>query len=403
MNVTLMHRKIPVAELSLDPATAVILKIRKVYALTHFPIGSLSQKGTSDRARLNDWWIDRSIPVSRSGLREALQTLGIVSPSSLLTRSYGLSLSDQYWICPEGSGLRWEDINFFDHPFSDDVGDILFGMRKGRGSLNLSSPDNTSDGNLKKRWKLVNGQRVLLKGGSSPFRQQPFNEVIASNIMERLNIPHVSYTVIWDKGAPYSACPDFVTRDIELIPAWRIMLTKKKRNDLSLYQHFLSCCNGLSIPGAVNFLDRMILLDYIIANEDRHFGNFGVLRNAETLDWLGFAPIYDSGSSLGYDKTTAAIRTGKGIVCKPFKPSHDAQLQLITDASWFHSEFLSNIEETIQNVFSQKGAEEYIDRARIDAICFSVRHRIEFLETHTPTKGRDELSDDRTVHTAARY
>ncbi len=41
----------------------------------------------------------------------------------------------------------------------------------------------------------------------------------------------------------------------------------------------------------------MIVLDYIIANEDRHLNNFGLLRNAETLEWYGFAPIYDSGSS----------------------------------------------------------------------------------------------------------
>ena len=30
-------------------------------------------------------------------------------------------------------------------------------------------------------------------------------------------------------------------------------------------------------------LDRMIALDFIIADEDRHFGNFGILRNLVTL------------------------------------------------------------------------------------------------------------------------
>ena len=57
----------------------------------------------------------------------------------------------------------------------------------------------------------------------------------------------------------------------------------------------------------------MIVLDYVIANEDRHFNNFGVLRNAETLEWLGFAPIYDSGSSLGYDKMPAQMRSEKEV------------------------------------------------------------------------------------------
>ena len=40
--------------------------------------------------------------------------------------------------------------------------------------MDFSSPDNTTDGNLKKRWKTMDGKRCLVKGGSDPFRQQPF-------------------------------------------------------------------------------------------------------------------------------------------------------------------------------------------------------------------------------------
>ena len=49
----------------------------------------------------------------------------------------------------------------------------------------------------------------------------------------------------------------------------------------------------------------MIVLDYLIVNEDRHQNNFGVVRNAETLEYLGAAPIYDSGTSLWFDKPPA--------------------------------------------------------------------------------------------------
>ena len=81
----------------------------------------------------------------------------------------------------------------------------------------------------------------------------------------------------------------------------------------------MNCAEALGIPDVVQFLDRMLVLDYIIANEDRHLNNFGAIRNAETLEWLGMAPIYDSGSSLGYDKVAAEIRRGQNIFCKPFK------------------------------------------------------------------------------------
>ena len=42
----------------------------------------------------------------------------------------------------------------------------------------------------------------------------------------------------------------------------------------------------------------MFILDYIMLNEDRHLNNFGIIRNVETLDWIGTAPIFDTGESL---------------------------------------------------------------------------------------------------------
>ena len=261
MKCTLMHKRIAVAEIELDDATGFIQKTGMVYAPEHFPVGITVKKGVADRAALNEWWTDRSIPASRSGIREALETLEIASTKMLLVRCYGLSLSDQYWICPEGSGLTWDAVNFFDNDFSDDIGDVLFGANKKADVLDFSSPDNTSDGNLKKRWKIMDGKRKLVKGGSNPFRQQPFNEVIAVGIMERLGIPYVPYEVTWNRGAPYSVCEDFITRDTELVPAWRILKTQKKSNSVSVYQHFVNCCGGLGIQDAISFLDRMIVLD----------------------------------------------------------------------------------------------------------------------------------------------
>ncbi len=379
MKCTFMHKRIPVAEIEVDNAVGFILKIYKIYAPEHLPVGVPFKDGAADRAALNDWWTDRSIPASRFGIREALETLQIPSTKMLLVRCYGLSLSDQYWICPDGSGLNWDKVNFFDNDFSDDIGDILFGGKRKAGALNFSTPDSTSDGNLKKRWKIINGKRCLIKGGSNPFRQQPFNEVIAAKIMERLNIPHIPYTLMWDNGAPYSVCEDFIDETTELIPAWRILQTKKKNNNTSVYTHFKECCEALGIKGVVPFLDRMIVLDYIIANEDRHLNNFGAIRNAETLEWIGMAPIYDSGSSFGYDKIPAKIRSGRDVVCKPFKNHHCEQLKLVSDFGWIDFESLSDVSGVIKEVLSSDGAEEYIDESRINAITDGVEKRIEML------------------------
>lgn len=379
MKCTLMHKRISVVELELDDATGFIKKVNSIYASEHLPIGVQMKKGVVDRAILNEWWTERSIPASRSGIREALELLDITNTKMLLVRCYGLSLSDQYWICPEGSNLTWDKVNFFENTFSDDIGDVLFGTNKKKNAFDFSSPDNTSDGNLKKRWKIIDGKRCLVKGGSNPFRQQPINEVVAAGIMERLGIPHVPYTVMWNQNAPYSICEDFVTEDTELVPAWRIMQAQKKDNNTSVYQHFVNCCEALGIKEVVAFLDRMIVLDYIIANEDRHFNNFGVLRNAENLEWIGMAPIYDSGSSLGYDKLAAQIRSGADVVCKPFKKHHTEQLKLVSSFEWIDFEKLADIREFIIGSFSKEEMADYMDEMRMKAIADTVQNRVEHL------------------------
>ena len=104
--------------MELDSATGLIRKTDALYSAAHLPPGIPVRHGTADRGLLNEWWTDRSIPASRSGIREALETMGLSNTGALLVRCYGLSLSDQYWICPEDSGLTWDRINFFDHDFS---------------------------------------------------------------------------------------------------------------------------------------------------------------------------------------------------------------------------------------------------------------------------------------------
>lgn len=380
MKCTLMHKRIPVADLELDEVTGFILKISKVYEEKHVPVGISCKKGVIDRRELNEWWTDRSIPASRSGLRHALEQLQISNSKALLVRCFGLSLSDQYWIKPDGEDITWDKVNFFENSFSEDIGDVLFGEAKKVEGFSFSSPDNTSDGCLKKRWKIIDGKRCLIKSGSNPFHQQPFNEAIATKVMEKLNIPHVPYTLIWDKGLPYSVCEDFITAETELVPAWRILKTQKKSNNVSVYQHFIHCCQELGVDDIEQSIDKMLVLDYIIANEDRHFNNFGLIRNAETLEWLGFAPIYDSGTSLGYDKLPAQIRSQADITCKPFKKNHLDQLKLVTDFSWLDIDALQGIGETIRGILAVEETKELIDERRIEAIIDSVYNRITTLQ-----------------------
>ena len=121
-------------------------------------------------------------------------------------------------------------------------------------------------------------------------------------------------------------------------------------------------------------------LDYIIANEDRHFNNFGLIRNAETLEWIGLAPIYDSGSSLGYDKLPGQMKSEKDVGCKPFKNHHVEQLRLVQSFDWLDLSKLHDVEDMIRRVLSADADETYIDEYRINAVVSAVKRRIQNLE-----------------------
>ena len=360
MNCVLMHKNIAVADVIIDPDNGYIDKIGALHNPEHLPIGTTdlrdADRGRPNRAALNEWWLGRSIPASRDKIEAALCALDLRSPSALIIKCYGLSLSDQYWVMIKGSGLVWGAINFFENDFAKDIGEVLFGREpKNHGGINMISPDNTSDGWLRKKWSVRDGKRVLIKGGSGVFKQEPFNEFIASAIMKRLKIRHVSYELIYEQAAESKEvccfCENFVTSQTEFVPAWRVVQTLKRLNSDSELTHLLRCCEvlGINIENITAAVDKMLILDYIIANEDRHYNNFGFLRNAETLEWLGFAPIFDSGTSLWHNTQ----KVGSSEESKPFKKSHDEQIKLVHDLSWFDYNAIKNIDSECIDILAK--------------------------------------------------
>lgn len=376
MDCTLIHKNIPVVDMQIDE-TGYIAKLADAHDIRHLPLGINMHKTGIDRKALNDWWTGRSIPASRDGINEVLQSLNISTPTRLIEKCYGLSLSDQYWICPKNSDLSWANVNFFHNDFTKDTGEILFGNKpEDPNHISLLSPDNTSDGWLRKKWIIADNKRFLMKGGSGVYRQEPFNEVIASALMRRLGISHIPYTLTFDSGKPYSLCENFITPDTELIPAWRVLQTRKQPNNRSLRDHFFDCCEALGVLDIKNALNKMLTVDYIISNEDRHWNNFGLIRNAETLEWLGLAPIYDSGTSLWYN----TLRVGSSVECKPFRKNHAEQIKLVDDFSWFDFDSLGGLDDEIVKVLSQS---EEADEKRAAAIASAVMERCGYIETVT--------------------
>ena len=118
------------------------------------------------------------------------------------------------------------------------------------------------------------------------------------------------------------------------------------------------------------------------------------------------APVYDSGSCLGYDKVEAEIRRADQITCKPFKNHHEEQLKLVNDFSWIHFEKLSDVNALITDVLSSDGARDYMDPNRVKAIAETTQARIRRVQELSSEKrctSEDSVKDDVLKNIAADY
>jgi hypothetical protein len=389
---TLMHGNIPVIELSYNSMSHSFCGIQSIINREHLPLGACrmgvkKKNGQIDTGYINDWWTLRGIPASREGIREALELLQVKTNKELMIKGLGLSLSDHYWVRPPKSRLEWYAINYYDNPFSDDIGDALFGKKTEGKNAGFWSPDVGSNGNLRKKWKIRNGKRVLIKGGSRPFLQEPFNESIASMLLKRLDIAHVPYTLEIDDTKPYSVCENFTDQKAEFISAWDIFNSLKRDSQHSDFQHYLKCCDNLGIPGVKNNLDIMLGFDFLIANSDRHYYNFGALRNPETLEWLGPAPLFDCGSSLWYDLPDQSIDPSLDMESKPFRTYHSEQIMLVKSLEWFKSEALYRCDEEYEKILEKS---PLVTKERRDSICKALNGRLKALESIAVKQGMNQ-------------
>lgn len=339
MKYTLYHKNLSVITFELDE-NGYVTEIYKVENESHIPIQFLVDGKINDKDgyyalfdKIVRWLISRGVPSSRKNIKTVLAKLNFSNTDELAKVSFYLSLSDQYWAAPTEQNLDWKKINFFTNKFSDDIGALLIDRKPRGNSINIHSPNNTSQGNLKKKWVIQNGKRILVKGGSGTEQLEPFNEVLASEIYKRLGINHIDYELsIWNRKH-YSKCQNFINKDTELITVYELCADKATAfDDYISLDDIEKRCELYKIPFDLVELGKMFVVDFIIANVDRHINNFGFIRNANTLEWLGFAPIFDSGTSMFLNFQSFELeKNGQNsslIESKPFVSNQLEQLKL---------------------------------------------------------------------------
>lgn len=373
-HIVLMHKNIPVAEYKIDGDTGRIINDITVLEPEHLPLPvQISFKNNRMAAEdMQEWVSYRSVPRSRNDFASLLKKYSVSTASAAAYKSLGLNLSDQYWFKPKGADLDWKNINLFQNDFlkQDFESSTEF-------NTSVCSPDTNSNGELPKFWCVENGRRMLYKQGSKPFYQQPYNEVFASRLLDKLELDHVQYALKPIKAKLYSVCETFVTANTEYIPALDVLTAKKKSNSDSSYTHFFRCLDLLNVEITKNDINNMLVFDNIINNVDRHYGNFGYIRDAESLKFIKFAPIFDNGNSLWYDALDYDVKLGNQQA-KPFRDKQKKQITLVDEFSLPISELSENfIQETAFDTFSSAiKSGKRITEERLNKIIQCVNNRV---------------------------
>lgn len=255
----------------------------------------LSDKMPIGYSKISTWVENRNYAKHKEHMKKWLKEWGIDSVDGFLQITHGLGLNDSFWVKSLDSELIWEKVNLYENEFTDiacttafETG--LFGLQ-----LSTTTPEFTTDGSFPKCWiKDDSGIHILKQGlrGACNVGLEPYCEFVSSNIGKLIFPEVVGYDLVMYKGKLCSKCSLFTSEQVGYVPFGRVV-----SNDMYY-----------TIPDVIDFFQeydsrhhtkfeqkfrRMILLDSIVFNTDRHLSNFGFLFDNESLEIVDFAPLFD--------------------------------------------------------------------------------------------------------------
>ena len=242
------------------------------------------------------WLQKRVIPKNRAYVAEILKTFGlsINDTKGIIDICKGLSLNDSYWVVPRDFTGTFAQYNLYENRFSEILSLVAYTGIGQSDAAFTTSPELTTNGMLPKAWRFIPGEGIYLyKGGTfgaANTGNEPYSEYYASQVAQAMGLNAVTYELENWKGITASRCKLFTDIDTAYIPIGRIVREGGLKACLDYYKELGE--------GPYEQVKSMLVFDAVIYNEDRHFGNFGVLRDNHSGEIIGAAPVFDNGLSL---------------------------------------------------------------------------------------------------------
>lgn len=363
-----MHKDIKVAKFSMtDFGTAI--KVIEIYNKEHMPYGTHVEERKLNE-KFTEWKNDRRIPADRPYTMQIYKKTKKTIPE-LETLNMGISMSDCYWYKPVDSNFTWDKVNFYDNEAPTEIGKMLLNTNIDTPSK-LSSPDITLTGECPKMWSKFGGRTYLIKGCRvfADTKAEICNEVFASILAERLGINTVQYYLMRSgEHVDFCCAEDFIKND-----SLEFVSFKQISNDTET----------LGINGVLNFmkendmqdyLNKLIVLDFLIGNYNRTLADIGILVNSDTMEYIKPAPLFDYEESLDYNIEDNDIGG-------PFNDSAEGQIKMVSDFTWINFEAIKSIIPEIDRIYSIGGFKS----AEINQIKSYFKNRVNMLRRLIPAE-----------------
>lgn len=272
------------------------------------PYNLYLEKSTELDDRLNNlsnfyyWCSSRVLTLDRKYAKEILRTIGANQAitdkeRAMISVSYhGLTLTDVFWIKAANEKTNFDKLNLYKHSLSNAFADVslrgkditlqnaeLFVSRDAAG--NIGTP-----GVAPKAWIRKNGTFYLLKDGDE---RDVDAELLASKIVGCFKIDYVPYEEDYFSGLKVSKCK---------------IITSEQTSIVS-YEFIDVYCLNKGIDKLKFVLKKdsysyymMNIIDYLIGNTDRHWGNWGFFVDNSTNKLKGLYSLMDFNKAfLSYD------------------------------------------------------------------------------------------------------
>ncbi|MCH5315190.1 MAG: hypothetical protein J1E81_04700 [Eubacterium sp.] len=249
-------------------------------------------------ASIEGWMESRAIDRHRTNSRLLKKVMRITDTSDIATvlRAHAATVTDNYWFKADGEEIEYKDILFNDDSYADVA---LFGTFENVSSAekldskNSKSPELTNIGSFEKCWKLHDGKWFMYKR-ETEFEQ--FSEIFICRLGQHFGFDMAVYE-------KHDDC--VITEDF----------TENKKYDLEPAVAFVGDNEDYSLsysklfefaPEIASDYVKLIFMDTLCFNMDRHTNNYGVLRDANTGEVVKLAPNFDNNIALisrGYTST----------------------------------------------------------------------------------------------------